>query len=131
MFCGRETYTSAFAEKFVDTGLLRHSEEVDQAVSELLREGFLLEIKFEKGKGRPKIRTADLKPLHRTLTQYGLAGTVNELETYLKPLDKALNYFPKYVAACLPMAETTVRNLRWTQTLIFFCQFISIVPVIA
>lgn len=131
MFCGREAYTAAFATKFVEARLLAHPEEVDQAVADLSERGLLRVVRVEEKRGRPRIRTADLTPLYQTLKRYSFTATQSELEAYLKPLDKSMDHFPEYVAACLPMAETTVRNLRWELSLALFCQFVGLIPTLA
>lgn len=132
MFVGRKTYAGAFQEKLVKVGLLKDQANVNQAVSFLLKEGFLKEVEEQADKpGKPRIRTANIAPLFETLKVCASKlshDEVEEITFWVLSLGEVMDYFPDYLA--LRFKENSLLRLKalpWNYILgdfFFFCQFI-------
>lgn len=132
MFVGGERYAEEFRGKFVEYGLVKNKENVNQAIDKLRKKGFLRFVKTEKkARGPPaKLYTASLEPLMETLesiapVDYHWVASKMKFKTIHHLV---FEYFPRFVSIEKKYLQYSVKNRSWdtiTKTFLGFLVMIA------
>ena len=137
MFVGRKIKVYDLRKELKKTGIVKEISVAYQYVNDLERGDYIKRIEEKKGRGSPKIRTANLGPIFETIgvsrrlveglflskNEYSMKGDEEkDLELMFEKVGGIIDFFPKYLRLRLG-EESKFRNLEWREMLSYFLHF--------
>lgn len=127
MYLGRESYAAEWTDKLVgENRFVSHKSSVYQAVSRLEKRNYIRRVRTDKNKtGAPVIRTANFKPLFKSLEDINLKQEQrNRLKNFISDLSPAVDFFPEYLHKYTQTFDIGIKKLIWFTTLPVYFSFL-------